>query len=78
MKGLILQEGLPCICNLNQRNRELREKLFQQIPAGQVLQPLMRMGDLPLQRHLLQEPWLLFPYLPDGKPGTLIDILLKK
>jgi hypothetical protein len=48
----------------------------QQIAAGQVLQPLVRVRDGALQRHL--EKGFVFFDLPDGNACMRIDLLLKK
>ena len=75
---LIGQVRLSGIGNQHFIIRKIVEELAKQIPACQVLQPFMRMGDTSLQWHLVQEKIFRFCYMPDAQPGAIVDILLIK
>ncbi len=52
--------------------------MLKQIPACQVLQPLLRVGYGSRQESFLKEERFWLCYLPYSKAGGLVNILLKK
>jgi hypothetical protein len=78
MIPFIRQEGFAGIGNPDLFIGKIGEKILKQEAAGQVLQPLFRMGYLPVQRYIAPEEIFCFFYFPDPQPGGFVDLLLKK
>jgi hypothetical protein len=78
MIGFIFKKWFLCVCDLNEFCGESREKIFQQVAPGEVLQSFVGMGDIALHSHEWKEKAFIFFDLPDGQPGVGVNILLKK
>jgi hypothetical protein len=74
----VWQIGSPGISYLDKMIGEVGKKKLQQESPGQMLQPFMWMGYIPVLRYISFEEVFRFFNLPNSKPGGFIDSMLKK
>lgn len=73
MMGFVGQKRLAGIGYLNEMNREIGEKMLQQIPPSQMLQALVCMRNATAKRHFFQEKILGLGNFPNGQPCVFVD-----
>src|SRR5688572_10776593 len=78
MELFACQVGFACIGNLDQIIRKAGKKKLQKKAPGKMLQPFMRMGNVPVLGDRAFEEFFGFLDLPYPKAGGITDSMLKK
>lgn len=78
MKSFVGYEWFAGIGNFNQLIRKIREQVLQQKTARQVLQTLVRMGNIPVMRDIAFKELFCFFNLPNTQPGVIVNLMLIK
>jgi hypothetical protein len=78
MIRLIGEKWLTGIGDQDHIHREIRKKVSEKVPPGQVLQSFVRVADFPAHWHMAQEEIGRFLDFPETELRVLVNILLIK